>query len=83
VGKVFGHRKWVGLWVTIFCVMAYPFVSQKFGLTDATTSEVLKYIIAAYGLFVTGNFVTKFAGGSYGKSNQNRDNNDPTGGAGE
>ena len=81
---IFGHRKWIGLWLSVACVMGYPFLGKLGGITEATVKDVIMAVVYLYAGFAGFNMASKWTPGGYRNAGTREHNYyDPTGGAGE
>jgi len=61
--RIFGRRKWFGLWFVVIAIMLYSIVAHLIDIDSDIAGKVVWGAITAYGAYVAGNMTSKFVGG--------------------
>ena len=59
-GTIFGKRKWIGLWLIIISLAVYSITAHMLKIDNEIAGKVLWGMVSVYGIYVTGNAVSKF-----------------------
>jgi len=69
-GTIFGKRKWIGLWLIIISLAVYSITAHMLKIDNEIAGKVLWGMVSVYGIYVTGNAVSKL-NNNFNKSKQN------------